>query len=30
MIRIGHMGDLTPAHFAALLAALSEVVDSGG
>ena len=29
MIRIGHMGDLTPAHFAGLLAALSEVVGSG-
>jgi aspartate aminotransferase-like enzyme len=29
MIRIGHMGDLTPAHFAGLLAALAEVAADG-
>ena len=29
MIRIGHMGDLAPGHFAGLLSALSEVADSG-
>lgn len=28
MIRIGHMGDLTPGHFAGLLTALSEISDS--
>lgn len=28
MIRIGHMGDLTPGHFAGLLATLSEVADT--
>ncbi len=28
MIRIGHMGDLAPGHFAGLLAALSEVADA--
>lgn len=29
MIRIGHMGDLTPGHFAGLLSALSEIAESG-
>jgi aspartate aminotransferase-like enzyme len=29
MIRIGHMGDLTPEHFAGLLAALSEIAEAG-
>ena len=28
MIRIGHMGDLTPGHFAGLLAALSEIAGA--